>query len=116
MAVAFDDAAMITNDLRDQRQAEPGTVGLRRHEGIEQMREHVLRHSRPIIMHAELERQRHPVPRTRHLEADARTIGRGQNNLAALTLTDGFRGILQQIEKTCTSWSRLAKTGGSDGS
>src|SRR5690606_15917798 len=99
MAVAFNDAAVIANDLRNQRQTESGTVGLRRHEGIEQMREHVLWHAGSVIMHAELERQGHPVPRARHLQTDARTISRGQDNLATLTIAYGFRGILQQIEE-----------------
>ncbi len=99
MAVTFDNTAMITNDLRNECQSQPRTIGLRGHEGIEQMRQHILRHTGSVIVYTEFERQGHPIPRARHLQTNTWTISRGQDNLAALTIAYGFRGILQEIEK-----------------
>ncbi len=58
LRLAFDDAAMITDDLGGEREAKPAPGGLGGHEGIEQVRHQVLGHARAVVLDAELERQR----------------------------------------------------------
>src|SRR6266481_512858 len=55
---ALDDAAVVADDLRHQREAEAGSGRLRGHEWVEQMRHQVFWHARTIVLDAELERQR----------------------------------------------------------
>src|SRR2546430_91873 len=58
LRLAFDDPAVVADDLGDQREAESGTARLRRHERIEQMRQQVSRHTAPVVLDAKFELQR----------------------------------------------------------
>src|SRR5688572_17666208 len=54
LGLAFDDPAMIADDLGDQREPQPGSGRLRRHERIEQVRQEIGRNPRPVVLDAEL--------------------------------------------------------------
>src|ERR1700704_4320464 len=56
---AFDDAAVIADDLGDQREAQPRPGRLGGHERVEQMRYQIVGNARTIVLDAEFERQRH---------------------------------------------------------
>src|SRR3954471_10875073 len=60
LRLAFDDPAVIADDLGDQCKSEAGAGRLGRHEGIEKMRQQVFRHARTVVLDAEFERQRYP--------------------------------------------------------
>src|SRR5947209_18686425 len=59
LRLAFDDPAVIADDLGDEREPEPRAGRLRRHEWVEEVRQQVCGHSRAIILHAAFERQRY---------------------------------------------------------
>ena len=90
---------MAADDLGNEGQAKAGPVGLGRDEGVEEMRQKVGGNSRPVIMHAKLQRQRNLLARTGNRQAHARTIGRGQLDFAIRRIAHRFRCILHQIEE-----------------
>src|SRR5262249_52384456 len=55
--LAFDDAAMIADDLGDQCEAKTAAGRFGGDEGIEQVRKQIFRHARTIVLDAELQRQ-----------------------------------------------------------
>ncbi len=99
LTVAFDNAAMRANDLGDKGEAETRTVGLGRNEGIEEMRHKVLRNARAVVMHAEFQWQRNLLARSGNRQADARTVGGRQHDLAVRLVADGLRRILHEVEE-----------------
>src|SRR4051794_3088378 len=56
-AVDLDQAAVVADDLRHQREAEPAAARLAADEGFEQMRADVFRDARPVVAHRHDERQ-----------------------------------------------------------
>src|ERR1700689_2014298 len=56
LRLAFDDAAVIADDLGGKRETQPGAGGLGGHERIEEMRHQVLGHARAVVLDAEFER------------------------------------------------------------
>src|SRR5882672_2139757 len=54
---AFDDAAMIGDDFRDQRKSESGAMRFGRNEGIENIRQQIGGDARTIVPHGDLKRQ-----------------------------------------------------------
>ena len=74
LRLALDDAAVVADDLGDQRQPEAGAGRLGGDERIEQMRQQVVGHARPVVLDAEFERQRHARLGARQLTA-ARPAG-----------------------------------------
>src|SRR6266403_3074084 len=77
LGFAFDDAAVVADDLGHQRQTQPAAGLLRRDEWIEQVRKQVLRHAGAVVLDAELERQRYPRFFPRYREANARSESGG---------------------------------------
>src|SRR5215831_17013380 len=71
LRLALDDAAVVANDFRDQGEPESAPAWLRRHERIEQMRHQIFGNARPVVLDAELERQRHARLATRQRETHA---------------------------------------------
>src|SRR3984893_18809943 len=59
LRLAFDDAAVIADDLGDQRQAEPRSGRLGGHERVEQVRQEIVGNARAVVLDAELQRQRY---------------------------------------------------------
>src|SRR5579885_267824 len=57
--LAFNDPAVIADDLRHQREAEPASRRLGGDEGIEKVRHQIVRNPGAVVLDAELERQRH---------------------------------------------------------
>ena len=57
LRLAFDDPAVIPDNLGDQRETEPCAGRLRRHERVEQMRQQVDGHAGAVVPDTELERQ-----------------------------------------------------------
>ena len=57
LGFAFDDAAVIADDLGHQRQTQSAAGLFRRNEWIEQVRKQIFRHSGAVILDAELQRQ-----------------------------------------------------------
>src|SRR6185436_3262977 len=99
LRLAFDDPAVITDDLGDQREAEPRARRLRGHEGIEQMRQQVRGHAGAIVLHAEFKWQRHARLAARDLQPHAWAKCGGQLDLPIRLVADRLGGILHQIEK-----------------
>src|SRR5882724_5549161 len=60
LGFAFDDAAVIADDLGHQRQTQSAARRLGRDERVEQVRQQVLRDTGTVILDAELERQGDP--------------------------------------------------------
>src|SRR5690606_22176893 len=73
--IAFDDAAVLADDLGNEGQPQAGAVLLCGDKGIEENGPDVFRHARPIIVDAEFERKRHAVLRAGYGEPDAGTKG-----------------------------------------
>ncbi len=99
--LAFDDAAMVADDLGDQARGRGRTrSALVVTNGSNRIGHHVLRARRgPLSRDAELERQRHlarelPAPR-----ADARPEGRGQHDLAIGRVADRLGRVLHQVQE-----------------
>src|ERR1700694_4778413 len=92
LAVAFDDAAVVVDDLGDEREAEPGSVGLGGDEGIEQMLLQVIGDARTVVLDLYHQREADARVRALHRHADTRPK-RGLHDDAALllVLADGFR-------------------------
>src|ERR1022692_951212 len=99
LRLAFDDAAVIADDLGDKREAQsrPGRLG--GHERVEQMREQIVRDARAVVLDAELERQRYAGLASRQRQAHARPEGGRERDLAVARVPDRFRGILDQVEE-----------------
>src|SRR5258708_23812407 len=71
LAVELDDAAMVADDLGDQRQAEAGAVGLGGHEGVEQMVAQILGYPFAIVLDAHHQRQIEPPGGSTHSKPHA---------------------------------------------
>ena len=117
LRLAFDDAAMVADDLGDQRQAEAGAVRLRGDEGIEDVGQQVLGHAGAVV-----DRRRIPAagsPCCGCPGIERRMPGR---KAVRKTISPSFvspmasAAFFTRFRKTWMSWSRLAWTGGSDGS
>src|SRR3979490_399228 len=72
---AFDDAAVIADDLGDQSEPQPRSGRLGGDERIEQMGQEIVRNARTVVLDAELERQRDTCFASRQRQAHARTEG-----------------------------------------
>src|ERR1700732_720327 len=97
---AFDYAAVIADDLGDQREAQSRPGRLSGHERVEQMRQQIVGDARTVVLDAEFERQRYARLAARQRQAHARTEGGRERDLAvARRLADRFRGILAPGEK-----------------
>ncbi|MNL52402.1 hypothetical protein D3C87_1755730 [compost metagenome] len=81
---------MVANDLGDQRQAEPRTIGLGGDERVEQERQDIGRHAGPIVLDDDFERQRDALGHSGHADANTRTEGRRQLDLRFLCPFKGF--------------------------
>src|SRR5271156_1437316 len=99
LRLAFDDAAMIADDFGNQREPKPGARGLRRHERIKQMRQQLLGHARPVVPHAELERQRYTRLRARNGQAHPWAKRSRKSDLAPGIVAKRLSGVLHQIQK-----------------
>ena len=90
--------------------------GLGGDERIEQMRQHVVGHAGAVVAHAEFERQRDLVglPGTESRMPGRKAVVSTISPSGASPIASA--AFLTRLRKTWTSWSRLAKTGGSDGS
>jgi hypothetical protein len=96
----FDDAAVVADDLGDQRKAKAAAGQLGGDERIEQVRHQVVGHARPVVLDAEFERQRHPRRLARHRQADAGAERSGELDLRlAFHIGRRLGGVLHQIEK-----------------
>src|SRR5580704_14442364 len=96
----LDDAAMIADDLGDQREAKPRSGWLGGHEGIEQMRNEIVGHARPVVLDAELERQRNPRLTARPRKSHARPErGRERDLAVARLLANRLGGVLDEVEE-----------------
>ena len=97
---AFDDAAMVANDLGHQCKPQAAPRRLGADEGIEQMRHEVGGNARAVVLHGNLERQAHPCLAAGDRKADAWTERCGQRDLpVGAVLADGFGSIFDEIEK-----------------
>src|SRR5258706_15673054 len=81
--LAFDDAAMIADDLCNQRQAEARATAFRGDEGIEDVRHKVGRHARAIVANGDFERQAQSPARDNRAETNAGPIAGRQRDLSA---------------------------------
>ncbi len=97
--VAFDDAAVIADDLGDERKAKAVPLRFGGDERIEQVRLQVVRHARAVVLDLDHERQVDAGVAARDGEADAGTE-RGLQHDASRTrlgkLADGLDRILEQ--------------------
>src|SRR5262245_30094739 len=99
--IVFDDAAMITDDLGDERKSEPGARRLGGHEGIEQMLHQVGRHARAVILHGDFERQADARLAPRYRKTDARPErGRERDLAVRALLADRLGRVLHEIEES----------------
>ena len=97
---AFDDAAMVADDLGHQRQPEPGAGRLGGDERIEQMRHEVGRHAGAVVLDRDLERQADAGLTARHRQAHAGAERGGKRDLAVgAPLADRLGGVLDEIEE-----------------
>ena len=69
---ALDDAAVVADDLGDQRQPEAGAVALGGHERIEQVRLEVLGDARAVVLDLDHQRQADARAGARHGQPHAR--------------------------------------------
>ena len=82
MGFAFDDAAMVANQLCDQCKTQTRALRFGRNERVEQIAGDLRRNSRTVVAHADFERQRHRLGARRGPQPDAGTIGRRQGDFA----------------------------------
>ena len=59
----------------------------------------VSRNARPIVLHAEFQRQRDPLAGTGDREAYSWSVGRAQGDFAARLVIECLAGVLDQVEK-----------------
>ena len=117
-AIDLDQSAMVADDLGDQCQAEPAAGGSRGDERLEQMRADVVRNARPVVAHHDAQRQIERAGGAGNREPHAVLEAGGQHDLRMLVArpATASAAFFTRFSTTCTSWSRLPQTGGSDGS
>ena len=94
-AVAFDHAAVVGDELRDQRQAEAGAVDLGADEGVEDVADQVLRDARAVVGDGDEERQALArLPGPGHLHPGP--VGGGDRDGAAHA-RHRLGGVLEQV-------------------
>ena len=100
LRLAFDDAAMVADDLGDQRQAEAGAVGLGGDERIEEVGQHVLRHARPVVDAPRTPAAGSPGCGCRASRGGCPADRRcGRRSPASLRAAERFGGVLHQVEE-----------------
>src|SRR4030088_191493 len=100
LGFAFDDAAVVADDLGNQRQAKPAPRGLGGDKGIEQVGQQVLGHTWAVVLDAEFQWQRYPRFFSWHREAHAWPEGGRQVYLRVAAQVDhGLGRVLDQVEE-----------------
>jgi hypothetical protein len=99
-AIAFDDAAVIANDLGNERKAESRAGRLRGDEGIEEMRHEVRRYPRAIVFDGDFEGETDARLASGNGKPDTRTErGRKRDLSVGSVFPDRLSGILHEIEE-----------------
>jgi hypothetical protein len=106
--IALDDTAVIADDLGHQCKSEAGALRFRGDEGIEQIGQ-----SRTATSMGRLTRSREPGTWRRRPVRKAVERVISPSTASAPMASDAF---FTRLRMTCTSWSRLPSTGGSEGS
>src|SRR5215469_1051309 len=75
--IAFDDTAMVADDLGNQSKAQAGTAALGRDERIEDVGHEIWRHAGAIVAHRDFKRQAQPLARNGGAETHAGAIAGG---------------------------------------
>src|SRR5215468_4377549 len=100
LRLAFDDAAVIANDLGGERKTETAATRLRGYERIEEVGHQVLGYARTVVPDAEFKRQRDLRFATGQRQPHARPeCGRELDFSIRRVVTDGLGGILDQVEE-----------------
>ena len=110
-AVAVDDAAMVADDLGDQRQAEAGTVVLVVTNGSNRCDFMISAMPGPLSSTSIIERQRHARLGARHRQPDAGPEGGRENNAAFSASRHRFGGVLHEIEEDLDELVAIAVNG-----
>jgi hypothetical protein len=98
--VAFDDPAVVADDLRNQGKSEATSLGFCGHEGVEQLLDEVRRDSGPAVANCELDRQADALARAGHLQPHAGAERRGEHDLALDGVAaDRLGGVLDEVEE-----------------
>src|SRR6185295_10230109 len=98
--VAFDDPAMVTDDLGDERQAKPRAGRFGADERIEEMRHEIGRNAGAVIFDCNFERQAHSRVTSWYRKTHATPEGRRQRNLSVHPiLADRLGRVLHKIEE-----------------
>ena len=99
LRLAFDDAAVVADDLGDQCKTEAGSVRLRGDEGIEEVGQHVFRHAGAVVDHREFERQADPAAAAGHRKPNAGPIGGAEHDLRILGVLERLGGVLDEVQE-----------------
>src|SRR5262245_32766473 len=98
--IAFDNPAMVADDLGDERQTKSRAVKLGGDERIEEMRHEISRNAGAVIFDCDLERETHSCLTSRHRETHAGPERRCERNLSVRPiLADRLRRVLHEIEE-----------------
>src|SRR5258708_8775604 len=100
LRLAFDDAAVIANDLGGERKAKAAAAWLGGHEGIEEIGHQVIGYARAVVPDAEFERQPDPRFAARKRQPNARPQCGGELDFSVRrAIPDGFGGVLDKVEE-----------------
>src|SRR5262249_26500358 len=100
LRLAFDDPAVIADDLGYQRKAEARSGRFRRHERVEEVGQQILGNAGSVVLDAEFERQRYARLAAWQRQAHARSkCGRKPNLAVDCALPDRLGGVLHEIEE-----------------
>src|SRR5215468_9307896 len=100
LRLAFDNAAVIADDLGGKRKTKSAAGRLGGYEGIEQIRHQVVGHARAVVLDAEFERQRNLRLAARERQAHTGPEGSGELDFAISGgLANRLGGILDEVEE-----------------
>src|SRR5262245_27988290 len=112
LRLAFDNPAVIADDLGYQREAEPRSGRFRRHEGVEEVGQQVLGNAGTVVLDAEFERQRYARLAAWQRQAHAwPKRGRKPNLAVDRILADRLGRVLYEIEEDLDELIAIAEHG-----